>query len=433
MKVFLLLIVLLALAGLGFHNHRRLSDLHADQKKLVAVAAERGMIFDPSSPKKPVRVTRHPRADGAADARRFFHDLMALGDRLDAPDDATKRQIAEQAERFDALNGEQLKILIHEILSAETDDMETRRRQDLLWRALNRLTVDYPRDALAILTESSAAVDLLRWHASGFAENAVHGAIHRWAEIDPEAAIGWFTENSGMLPDDAARSLIHGAARNDLRRALDLIGELGQDPESFFPYILVKDGQTQAQQIRALAVVREWSAALPDEKTREKIVATSLLRLALGDGWEPTSFHTATRWIDAANLTPEELGWLMRGSWNSSILPEETGQWLDWLGLGFPIEQSADRVRELIHGWMQTDYRAAGEWLVHTPESPARTAALIAYARMMAEYQPLAATEWALMIPPGTDRDEILKRIHHHFPDDDPSAKEAFAEEHGIR
>ena len=183
----------------------------------------------------------------------------------------------------------------------------------------------------------------------------------------------------------------------------------------------------------ALAALREWSAALPDEMLRDELVEKCLRGFALGDGFKPRTFETFTRRIEAADLTPRELELLMRKSWKSGVLPEETGEWIDWLGRNFQVEKAGDRVHELIEKWTRTNYQAAGKWLVSAPESPARNTAIRAYAETVAICEPQTAAQWATTLPPGKDRDDTLKHIYHAWPEKDEAAKGAFAKEHGLK
>jgi hypothetical protein len=57
-------------------------------------------------------------------------------------------------------------------------------------------------------------------------------------------------------------------------------------------------------------------------------------------------------------------------------------------------------------------------------------------ATTLSRYEPEAAAQWALTLPPGKDRDETLNQIYHAWPKTDPAAIEAadaFARQHGLK
>jgi hypothetical protein len=84
-------------------------------------------------------------------------------------------------------------------------------------------------------------------------------------------------------------------------------------------------------------------------------------------------------------------------------------------------------IRGLIRRWTTHDYQAAGKWLGITPEGPTKNTAIASYAETVASYEPETAAQWALTLPPGTDRERTLKTIHRNWPKDDPEGAAAFA------
>lgn len=110
----------------------------------------------------------------------------------------------------------------------------------------------------------------------------------------------------------------------------------------------------------------------------------------------------------------------------------DTGRWVEWLSGNLPEEHLAEPVRKLIGEWTEQDYVAAGKWLATAPDGPAKVAAVEAYARAVAHYEPLVAAQWAMTLPPGAARNATLRAVHQNWPADDPGGAAAFAREHGL-
>ncbi len=111
---------------------------------------------------------------------------------------------------------------------------------------------------------------------------------------------------------------------------------------------------------------------------------------------------------------------------------EDTGRWIEWMSSNLPADSLAEQVAALLREWTRQDYQAAGNWLAAAPESPAKHAAVLAYAGAVAEYEPQVAGQWAMTLPRGPVREEALKTIYQNWPIDDPVGAAAFAREHGM-
>ncbi len=48
--------------------------------------------------------------------------------------------------------------------------------------------------------------------------------------------------------------------------------------------------------------------------------------------------------------------------------------------------------------------------------APAENTAIRAYAETISKYEPAAAAQWAMSLPPGKDRDQTLKSIYQNWP-----------------
>ena len=179
----------------------------------------------------------------------------------------------------------------------------------------------------------------------------------------------------------------------------------------------------------ALAAFRDYLKLLPASADREAIVFrgnSSLLRNSFYDG-----FENATRWIENAGFSQQELESF--ANLVHFISPEDCGKYLDWLLRTVPTEKIASHaVPQHFFDWVTADYQAAGRWLEAAPEGPAKTAAIATYARTLSPYHPETAAQWAITLPPGEARDEILRQIHQSWLKADPAGASAFAKTHGL-
>ncbi len=431
-------LVLAAAAGLGWRDHLRLASVQATHRELVAQAAALGIALDPADPAERVRTTKRPREDrdaGAKDAAAGFivyaKEMQALGGKLGMPlDEATRKRMMDQMDRMMALDGSQLKVVIAELCANSPPQI------DLIDFSIKRLAKDYPQQALAILTDSPGLLDLIHRTTNGQAENLIQNVLKGWANNDPLAAIEWFRKNGGKLPDylanPAAWGLISGSASSDPKLAFQLVGELGFDAGIFVPSIARKRAKTPEQRAATLAALREWRAAAPDDKASEDAAGEAIRLLAFGESYQPNDFDHVTRWVDAANFSPQELESLTQGV-ERSLKLDETGKWIEWLGKTLLADAVNEFIFRLVSKWSERNYEAAGNWLATAPASPARHIAACAYAETIITKDPATAIEWALSVPEGEERDRTLKKLYEKWPKEDSAARHAFAEEHGIK
>jgi hypothetical protein len=66
---------------------------------------------------------------------------------------------------------------------------------------------------------------------------------------------------------------------------------------------------------------------------------------------------------------------------------------------------SGHSIHQIVRIWTETDYQAAGKWLATTPAGPTKNIAIRSYAETVSTLDPVTATQWAMTLPPGPDRD----------------------------
>lgn len=426
------ILILLLAALFGFHGHQRLFTVRENHDKLVASANQLGISIDPSRPDTLVRITKREREDKEADAKAAAVEFIAYAREMEAnqekggtADEAQQKRKMEILDRMMSLDSAQLKILIAELRAAK--DLKDSTRQGLLNRSLKMLAQDSPQAALALLTEPS---DLFK----GSGSLIISPSLAQWAKDDPLAALEWVRNNSAKFPDlitdEAKRGLISGTAIQDPKLAFKLIGELGlEDPSSVVTRIAAA-ARTPEQRTATLAALREHLANLKDEKARKDLSRSAIYGFAQNISKE--GFDSSSQWITSARFTPAELESLAGGLY-SSIKNGENGRWIEWIGENLPPQKAADKIDFMVYDWTVNDFQAAGNWINSVPDGPTKNTAIRSYAETVSSYEPETAAQWALTLPPGKDRDSTLNKIYQNWPKDDPAAKEAFKQQHGIK
>ena len=425
------ILILLLAALFGFHAQQRLVSVRETHAKLVASANQLGIAIDPSNPSAPFRITKREREDKEADAKAAAVEFIADVRQMEANREKGDLSIivsnnsrVEVMDRMMSLNSAQLKILIAEVLAAK--ELKESTRRDLIASSLKMLAYDSPQASLAVLTEMSA---LSKGRSIGS-----YSILAQWAKDDPLAALEWVRNNSAKFPDliteSAKHGLISGTAIQDPKLAFKMIGDLGLENSSFVVTRIVRAATTPEQRTATLAALREHLANLKDEKARKDLSRSAVYVFAQNISKE--GFEAGSQWITAAGFTPAELESLA-GGLNGSIKNGENGRWIEWIGENLPPHKAAEKIESMVRGWTHTDFQAAGNWINSVPDGPTKNTAIRSYALTVSGYEPETAAQWALTLPPGKDRDSTLNRIYQNWPKDDPAAKEAFKQQHGIK
>jgi len=302
-------------------------------------------------------------------------------------------------------------------------------RRNLVYMAISSIARRNPQAALDRLHRASS---LFKDDHRG---NELAGlAIRELAKINPVAAATWIRENgnhpSGFVTDQTRISLINGTASTHPELAFQLIGELGiKDTNNAFSSLAI-NARTFEQKSAILAALRGHLATSLDASDHGQIELTVLRGLASTFAYG--NFGEARRWFESTDLSARELAYCA-DALQSSVLRNETGQWIEWFAGKLTPDASKGVTKSMIDSWARDDHEAAGKWISEAPDIPIRDAAIWAFAVSVSKHESATAVEWALTLPPGEDRYSALANIHRNWPEDDPAAKAAFAEEHGIR
>ena len=420
MKFSLVLSALILVIGtsVAWLDHQQLAVIRENHSKLAAEAADLGIAPDGSRKAGTSRGTKRTRSDQpmspgtlVADLVAFFEEAKSGKKQPDLPEGAVTMGPPTLLEDVKSLDPSQLKALIVGLCA--TQDLNDEQRDPIVRLALRLLVEDHPQAALALFKEIP---DLLK-NDTYQRNECFSTSLSNWANADPAATVEWVRKNAEKLPDlvtdRAKQTMLAGMAATDPRLAFKLVGELGfQEPWQAL-YEIGNSAKTPDEQTATLAAIREHAATLPEGEDRNTIQNSVLSALTrkVADG----GFATATQWFAAANFSPAELVTAAH-SLDTSVRPEETGQWITWVSENLPAGKSEAPIREIVSKWTQRDYPAAGKWLATTPASPTKNTAIRSYAETVSTLDPATATQWAMTLPPGPDRDATLKHIQDHPP-----------------
>jgi hypothetical protein len=438
--IYVTVLLLAAAAGLGWHGRQQLAALRVTHAELVQQAAAR--MISPIRQALPKEVAPRTRTDSEADARWVLAEFLAKarelgpqGDKLWA-DDATRKRVDELMGLMNSLRGKQLVIVIDEVLKA--NDVEDRLRGKLFNLVLHKLGEENPQLALTLFTDRPGLLALYCDNSSD-ADHFVSVAAPAWVKLDPDAATAWFKRNKHQLNDElfkvAAGGITHGLKTFDPLRALEFAqAEAPGYLKESIEYLFADNGEAPENRDACLAALRQWSAGIANETERNEMRAKALRCIAFGTGLRnETNFNSVSRWIEAANLSATELGFLSDEKVIFHFKREDAGHWIAWLEGKIPPDIARERTLRLFSEWTARDPLAAGNWLTNAPESASKRTAARAYAETVFPYDRDTAIQWVLTLPDGGDRDHTLKSLYEAWPKDDPEGAAAFAVEHGIK
>lgn len=449
-------LLLMAVLGVGWNDHRQLDRLREAHGRLVDEAEEKGISFDPQVPSQASLPSKLPRVDRVAEAKQLSAEFIAYAEEMKglaeiesfrmAGDDGSsafalneevRRRIIAQVDRVGSLDAGQLRILVEEFHEKSAGSENYRH---LVGFALDRLMRDHPREMLAALTEVPGLFETLE-SKGGHAQLLAGEAVYRLSKQDLAGARRWLDEHRAILSagaiDTAMRRIIGGAAVDDFRLALVMMEDSGMVSPHFVQSLASHAGADQRQ--RALPLLREWCAARTDVSEDEMISTELLETLAFGPqditALEQRDFQESSTWIDQAGLSNAELESLTENIQNR-IRPEEFGPWIEWLGRSLPDALAQRRIEATFHQWVEMDYKTAGTWLESAECGPVRNSMVERYVERTFPLDRERAIRVALILPEGGKRDHVLKQLYLKWPKGGKASREAaeaFADEHGIQ
>ncbi|WP_035609505.1 hypothetical protein [Haloferula sp. BvORR071] len=435
-SIFVAVLILIAASFFGWKENGSLAAARQEHERLEKEARELGIdtaALAAGGDKAALAKNRRDNTQSKeADAKAFAAKLIAFAREMEEaqkqrtePDENMQKRIIEIMDQMLSLDAAQLKVLLAEFRAAPdlTDEM----RSGMIGFAVMMLANDHPAVALNLFSESS---DLLK---NGDMNTHVVGAsLSKWAQDDPKAAIEWMKKNAKAHPElvneQTKLSILSGAARQDPRTAFALAKDLELEDGSSFGRSIAEGANTPEQRNAVLSAMHDYLKGLDEKASASMITSTmgSLAGKAMQDGYDAGS-----KWLDSAKLDDKEREAFANGIqyWQAK---SDTGKWIEWLDGKLPAENLSNKVTSLVNQWTQQDYKAAGQWIDDCKAGPVKDSAVRSYASTVAPYAPDSAAQWALTLPEGKERSELLGNIHSEWKKKDADAAAKFARENGL-
>jgi len=235
----------------------------------------------------------------------------------------------------------------------------------------------------------------------------------RWAEIDPEGAIGWLESlPQGDFRTEAGEELLFAWAQKSPDEGIAWItGRLaeGKPPEALAAFV-------SAWAENDPGSVREWLETLGGNAPPE---ALSILAYA----WAASSPGKASRWINS--LDDADLRGRLAISYSTSRAIEDPAGAMLWLKSGARIghESRDSAMLTTLQIWAHgEDPEGAARWLSRTPEGDFKERGKIALGLALSESDPQRALGWAGEITDPTDQSGVVTDIYDTWLDEDTEA-----------
>ena len=436
MRISIAISIIILAIGLatGLMHQRQLTTLRKDREQLAKRAAKLGVQVESRDPtgRSKLSIRRQESSDSPTLSvldqlsayRRAMEELRQSGADCGP---ALQNQGFDLMERLMDLDPEEMKQVIDSLVADMPQPEQEYSRRQMIELSIQMLAEDHPDVALSLFTNSRNLIEELE-----HGETVITTSLANWAKKDPAAALAWIHQNQEGVPgidrNEMISSTLAGAAKTDPKFAFKLLSEVETDKVHAIRAI-AEAAHSPDDRTATLSAFRTYLTTVSDPVERE-----SLRKIALGgfvESLSKESFETATSWMGAQNFSAEERDELVRALPEMATI-EQSGKWIEWMAHSLPPEKLGERVDQLVAPWTAMDCHAVAKWLGGQPDGPAKTAAISAYAKTVAEHEPQSAVQWAMTLPAGEERSKTLKDIYQKWPDSDSAAKAAFAAEHGI-
>ncbi len=396
------------------------------------MAATFGISLNSASNEESIVITKRERRDPTADARRSVDEFIAMVREADAIDESGGTVDPSMAikimERLSSLNADETEILIIGLLNES--EFSSEYREAFIPVAMLKLANDDPPSALKLLPKLGGVVHNKDQKLS---DAVLNTSLTAWSRENPAAAAAWVRENatrfSETLTESTKCGILSGAVAVDPALAFKLIDELEIKDSGKAVASIARAAKTTQERSATLTALRMHLSTMTDEGIRRDTSRAAVQELAFGS--YKTGFDATKDWLAVAKLSPAEADAFITTLAYSNV-KGDTVKWIDWIGENLSANQANDRISLLVMEWTQADYQAVGKWLSASPDGSVKNAAIPGYASTVSKYEPEAATQWAMTLPAGKDREWTLGQIYQNWPTEDAPGKEAFAKEHKI-
>lgn len=418
-------IILAVAAIVGWRIDARLARTRAEENVLAAEAARLGISAGDTHPARKVRPSRTARAQEAKQLAVAYIALPKAKQRIVIPSVEYGTDVERQIATLDT---SQLKIFLADVLAAmELDRTIVPERVNSLLTNLARID---PRSALDLFTKHASVC------RKDLGSDVVSTALGVWAKDDPVAAAEWVKENAGEFPEalsgQSLSNVFYWATEKDPRLAFTLLATMGLNDSHTFSALcaIVNAAATDEQRNATLASLREYREVHKNDKEARQVADQIVGNFSRP--FEKDGFEAGCKWLASAKLTPKELDRFC-GELTRNYDGEERIQWIEWIGGNLPSDRGDQHIINLIGGWTEQDYEAAGKWLTAASDGPTKNAAIRGYALTIFEHDPAVSMQWIKTLPPGEQRQNTLRYIHDNYLQNDPEAAAAFKAEHGLK
>lgn len=411
-------LILLLAAILGWNNHQRIEVMTETRRSLMEEAVAMGLTIDMKTSNGMPSITKRAREQKDVEARLVAEELIAFALESEAyqesdeqPDDSMQEKVMELMDKMLSLDAGQLKILIEEFRNNK--EMKDQTRMGMITFAIMTLANEHPKAALTLFTESEDMLD-----NDMIGNHILTGSLAKWASSDPNGALEWVRKNAEKYPDlitdQVKAGLVKGAGSNSIALGFDLLRELKLEDPNEAIGALAGMVKSPAERTEFLKLYRNYLKTAPKVGIERSIGPM----YHFADGIVKEGFEEGSRWIAENDLTADEKSALAQHiGYNSKT--EEKGQWIEWMGENLSAKDRDRQIESVMQSWTRNDFRAAGEWLAAAPESAAKKASVAAYARTVAPHDPMVAAQWALTLPPGEKRKNVLSSVYEIWRDDE--------------
>ncbi|MGJ8635121.1 MAG: hypothetical protein ACSHX7_14490 [Luteolibacter sp.] len=427
----IIIILLIGLSVIGWLDHCKLTALREKRDHLTSMAMKHGMSMES------FRFTKRQRPDQRSEAKlaaaRFIRHHIAGGDLAKSRGTSA----ADSLEWMASLDSGQIRIVIEEILNDPELDGKSRRK--LIGLAVEYLLRSDPAGVLSIFSEFDTHLK-----DTSLGREIVRRALAILAKDNPHTAIGWVRKHANQYPEigkSAQTILIANISKQDPTLAFEIIREFGPQRDLGAEENSIIGSSTLETRTKVISALRQHLATISDEGTRREVEQRAWQGLARALAKD--DFEAGSKWLTSVSPTHDELSSTL-GMLDSGLInarkTDDIGLWVEWAAETLPAEDYEKFTLQTIKSWSVCDPRSTGEWINASPDGTMKYTAIREYAPTLAFSEPEGATQWAMTLPPGKERNETLKAIQENikatyinWPKDDPEGAAAFAKQQGIK
>jgi hypothetical protein len=386
--------LLIIMILLGLRNQNRLDAALRYHKQILIEASRAGVSVSLPSTKRSIRSRENPEVQRALAECRA---VITAGGK----DDALIQSIASG---LSALNLQELIIAVH------GDQLLTKEHRIKVFNELMfYVSQNKPKQFIEMVLKHPEFVS----GEAGDKELRRYAciAIQTVAGYDPEAAVNASLQLRKLMPAAIkvpSRILLEAFAKLPPQRVFDWYREMGIQPEPFDLNLYFTAAKTPAKKAEKAWALSDYIRSFENSPLRNELMAGARRDLAAATG--RAGFDSGKAWADAVVSTADEASSFLWQAINTSA-NGDIPHWIEWAAAKFPDKVEKLGIDEGVRHWADSDYQAAGNWLTSLPDGPLKIQAIQGYVDGVKTLDPEVARQWALTLPPGPEREEMLKRI----------------------